>query len=167
MPARLLVVALDGADGRLLDRATLDGTLPTLSALRSRGRAWRLSSTPADTDDSLWASFQYGVGTGEHGRYECFLDDDYGGRRNAPDEEIDRETFWDRLSSQGHHVAVLDIPKCRRPRALNGIHLADWLVHGRYFPAPVSYPAALAEEIVARFGPALPSQCAYDHRDPI
>ena len=110
MPARLLVVALDGADGRLLDRATLDGTLPTLSALRSRGRAWRLSSAPADTDDSLWASFQYGVGTGEHGRYECYLDDDHGGRRNAPDEEIDRETFWDRLSSQGHHLAVLDIP---------------------------------------------------------
>jgi len=57
MSARLLMVGLDGADGRLLDQATLDGALPNLAALRRRGQAWRLSSAQDSTDDSLWASF--------------------------------------------------------------------------------------------------------------
>jgi len=167
MSARLLIVGLDGADGRLLDRATMDGMLPNLATLRSRGRAWRLSPAPGVTDDSLWASFQYGVDTGEHGRSTYLLEDDVGRRRFAPHEEIDRDTFWDRLSAGGHRVAVLDVPKCRLPRALNGIHLADWLVHGRYFPAPISYPEALAEEVVARFGAAPPSRCAYVQQEPL
>jgi hypothetical protein len=167
MSARLLIVGLDGADGRLLDRGTTEGTLPNLAALRGRGRAWRLSAARSATDDSLWASFQYGVDTGEHGRSTYFLEDDAGQRRYAPHEEIDREAFWDRLSARGHRVAVLDVPKCRLPRPLNGIHLADWLAHGRYFPTPVSYPEALAEEVVARFGAAPPSRCAYAQQVPI
>jgi hypothetical protein len=167
MSARLLIVGLDGADGRLLDRATLDGTLPNLAALRGRGQAWRLSSTWAETDDSLWASFQYGVGMGEHGRSTWLLEDELGARRFAPLQESDRETFWDRLSSRGHSVAVFDVPKCRQPRALNGIHLADWLVHGRYFPSPRSYPKTLADEVVARFGGAPPSRCDYAQRERI
>ena len=57
-------------------------------------------------------------------------------------------------------VAIIDIPKCRAPRPLNGIHLADWSVHGRYFPGPRSQPPALAAEILGRFGPAQPSRCA-------
>jgi hypothetical protein len=167
MPARLLIVALDGADGRLLDRATTAGTLPNLAALRRRGRAWPLSSVLGSTDDSLWASFQYGVTTGEHGRSSYLLEDEAGQQRFAPDEEIDRETFWDALSAQGRRVAVLDIPKCRLPRPLNGIHLADWLVHGRFFPAPRSYPETLAQQVVAQFGAAPPSRCGYGQQVPL
>lgn len=164
---RLLVVCLDGADGRLLDLATRDGSLPNLSELRRRGRAWRLSSAPNDTDDSLWASFQYGVELGEHGRISYFLVDDRGKRTFAIGHENDRETFWDRLSAQGYRVAVLDVPKSRQPRPLNGIHLADWLVHGRYFQTPHSYPDTLASEVVAQFGAAPPSRCGYSQPSPL
>ena len=38
MTARLLMIGLDGADGRLLDRHSADGSLPHLAALRARGR---------------------------------------------------------------------------------------------------------------------------------
>ena len=80
----------------------------------------------------------------------------------AVTEEFDRDTFWDKFSHQGLRVAVLDVPKCRPPRPLNGIHLADWLVHGRYFHSrPLAYPEALADDILARFGPAPPSPCAF------
>src|SRR4029077_16808466 len=113
MPARLLIIGLDGADGRLLDRATMDGTLPNLAALRGRGRGWPLVPARGETDDSLWASFQYGVATGEHGRSTDLLEDDAGMGRYAPHEENDRDTFRDKLSGQGHRVAVFDVPKCR------------------------------------------------------
>ena len=139
MSARLLIIGLDGADGRTLDRASRDGTLPNLAAMRGRGHAWALSSSQGATDDALWASFQYGNDVGEHGRYSHEILTGF-----AVMEELDRKTFWDKLSRRRLRVAVLDVPKCRPPRPLNGIHVADWLVHGQYFHSrPLSYPEAL------------------------
>jgi hypothetical protein len=161
MSARLLIIGLDGADGHTLDRASRDGTLPNLAALRARGRAWAISSARGATDDALWASFQYGADVGEHGRYSYLLQSDSEQVAYAPNQEVDRETFWDRLSQQGLRVAILDVPKCRLPRPLNGIHLVDWLVHGRYFHSPLGYPEGLADDIVARFGAPPPSRCDY------
>jgi hypothetical protein len=161
MSARLLMIGLDGADGRILDQASRDGTLPNLGALRARGRAWALSSARSATDDALWASFQYGAGVGEHGRYSYRLKAD----QNQPDfavkRELHRELFWDGLSQQKFRVAVFDIPKCRPPLPLNGIHLVDWLVHGRYNKSPLSYPETLAGEVMDHFGKPLPSLCSY------
>ncbi len=161
MSARLLIIGLDGADGRMLDRASRDGTLPNLAALRTRGRAWALSSAHGATDDALWASFQYGADVGEHGRYSFHLQTGSEQPAYAPNQELDRETFWDRLSQQNLRVAILDVPKCRPPRPLNGIHLVDWLVHGRYFHSPLSYPEELAADILARFGAPPPSRCEF------
>jgi hypothetical protein len=77
--------------------------------------------------------------------------------------EMDLETFWDDLSEQGLRVAIFDAPKCRPPRPLNGVHLVDWLAHGRYHPhGPVSYPTTLAGEVVSRFGAAPHSRCGYE-----
>jgi len=165
MTSRVLMIALDGADGRMLDRRSDDGSMPNLAALRARGRAKRLSAPHGLTDDALWASFQYAADVGEHGRYSTWLRLANGRHGLAHLDEVDRDTFWDGLSRRGMRVAVFDVPKCREPRPINGIHLADWLVHGRYFPEPQSYPASLAAEIVERFGPAPPSQCGYDHPD--
>jgi hypothetical protein len=160
MSARLLMIALDGADGRFLERCSDDASFPNLAGLRGRGRTKRLSARPGLTDDAVWACFQYAADLGEHGRYHYWqrLAD---GRFGSPQaNEDDREAFWDRLSDRGQRVAVFDIPKAREPRPLNGLHLADWLVHGRSFPEPHSYPAELAGEVVARFGAARPSRCA-------
>ena len=162
MSARLLIIGLDGADGRTLDSASRNGTLRNLAALRARGCAWALSSEQGTTDDSLWASFQYGTDVGEHGRYCYEIPGSSGQPGSAILAEDDRETFWDKLSRRGSRVAAFDVPKCRRPRPLNGIHLADWLVHGRYFqPRPLAYPEDLADDVLTRFGAAPPSRCAY------
>jgi len=162
MSARFLMIALDGADGVLLDRWSADGTLPNLAALRARGGATRLRAPQGITDDALWASFQYSAGLGEHGRYHFRQRLDSGEMDMAYLGETDRESFWEAFSGQGFRVAILDVPKCGLPRPINGIHLVDWLVHGRYFGEPKSYPETLAGEIVARFGPAPPSRCDYE-----
>ena len=162
MTARFLMIALDGADGALLDRWSADGTLPNFAALRARGAATRLSALDGITDDALWASFQYVAGLGEHGRYHWLQRLGSGEMGMAYLDEADREAFWDTLSNHGLRVAVFDVPKCRLPRPINGIHLADWLVHGRYFNEPRSYPESLAAEVLEQFGPAPPSRCAYE-----
>jgi predicted AlkP superfamily phosphohydrolase/phosphomutase len=159
MSARLLMIALDGADGALLDRWSADGTLPNLAALRARGGATRLSAPEGITDDALWASFQYSAGLGGHGRYHWLQRLDSGKMDMAYLNEAGREAFWHTISSQGARVAVFDVPKCGLPGPMNGIHLVDWLVHGRYFSEPKSYPESLAAEVVGQFGPAPPSRC--------
>ena len=161
MTARLLMIGVDGADGKLLDRCSANGSLPHLAALRDRGAARRLCPPLGLTDDALWASFQYAVEVGEHGRFYFRLPEEGGGEAKAHWRELNRATFWDELSDDGRRVAILDVPKCRNPRPLNGLHLVDWLVHGRYFPKPRSQPRALAADVLARFGPAPASRCGY------
>ena len=161
MTARLLMIALDSADGRLLEEWIVAGALPNLAALSARGTVKRLTAPVGTTDDGLWASFQYGIPVGEHGRYHYRIQLSTGKFGMAHIEEGDRNPFWRNLANQGLRVAVLDVPKCSTPRPLNGIHLVDWLVHGRYFHEPRSYPPSLATEVVERFGPAPPSHCGY------
>jgi len=162
MSARCLMVGLDGADGSLLERWIADGTLPNLAALRSRGGARKLSAPQGVTDDALWASFQFCSGLAEHGRYSYMQRNDKGEMGLSYLNETNRESFWDTLSNRGCRVAIFDLPKCGLPKAINGIHLVDWLVHGRYFKQPQSYPQTLADEVIEKFGPAPPSMCGYE-----
>lgn len=162
MPARLLMIALDGADSKTLERMSRDGTLPNLTRLRQRGVEGSLASPDGITDDGIWASIQFGSGLGEHGRY-FFLQKTASGRMAMRfHEEAEDVTFWDRLSDKGNRIAIFDIPKCRTPRPLNGLHLCDWIVHGHYFAEPQSYPSELASDVVSTFGPELPSRCGYE-----
>jgi len=161
MPARVLLVAIDGACAALLDRLMAAGCLPHLAGLRSIGAARRLSAPAGVTDDGLWASFHYGAGLGAHGRYHYLLPLPDGVTTLAPAGEDRLQAWWER--EPGLRVALFDLPKSPAPRPLNGLHLADWLVHGRYFPAPASFPTGLAAETVTRFGAAPPSRCSHVH----
>ncbi len=164
------MICLDGADGAMLDQYSADGSLPNLAALRGKGAAKALSAPHGSTDDSLWASFQYALKLGEHGRY-YELTPQSDDRLGMAHESEDWPTFWDDLSRQGMRVAVLDVPKCRRPRPLNGIHLVDWLTHGEYFESPQSYPPSLVEAVSRKYGVTPAHQCSYldmeiDRREP-
>ena len=162
MTARLLLLALDGADSDLIDRWSVDGTLPNIGRLRARGSAHHLEAPHGVTDDALWADFQYAAQMGEHGRFHYLKRLKSTGRYGmSVNEEQGLEAFWQGLSAAGRRVAIFDVPKTQIPVPINGIHLADWLVHGRYFREPRSYPEGLAAEVVARFGARPPSRCGY------
>jgi predicted AlkP superfamily phosphohydrolase/phosphomutase len=136
MSARMIMLCLDGADGRMLDQYSADGSLPNLSALRARGSARPLSAPLGSTDDALWASFQYTRELGEHGRYS-YLMPQTDSRLAMAHETEQQPTFWDELSDQGLRVAILDVPKCRAPWPLNGIQILDWLTHDTWRILPV------------------------------
>ncbi|MDN2584045.1 alkaline phosphatase family protein [Aquibium sp. ELW1220] len=161
MPARVLLVAIDGASATLVDRLMAAGCLPHLAGLRAAGAGRPLSAPAGVTDDGLWASFHYGAGLGAHGRYHYLFRLPDGGTALAPTGEDQLQAWWER--EPGLRVALFDLPKSRAPRPLNGLHLADWLVHGRYFTEPASFPPGLAAETVARFGAAPPSRCSHAH----
>lgn len=162
MSARVLVVALDGAGVRLLNDEMARGSLPALKALTDTGRSRALTPPPTQTDDAVWACFQFGSLPEDHGRFFWKQRQASGtmGMKHVHDPQ--RDSFWDGLSDTGARVAIVDLPKCGAPKPLNGIHLVDWLVHGRYFREPQSHPADLAGQIVEQFGAAPPSRCAYE-----
>ena len=161
MGAKLLMIALDGADSRLLQRLAESGELPEIADLARQGKFTFLRNDGEFTDDSAWASFCYASPASVHKRYHYEHKTPSGSHQMAYLDEDGRHTFWSRLSDKNHQIAVIDIPKCPAPVALNGIHIADWLVHGKYHPHPVSHPAGLADQTIRRFGASPPSRCGY------
>ncbi len=161
MPARLLIICLDGADPGLLWRWAADGSLPSIAALQSRGRTGDLATPPGLGDDAAWASFYTGEPVGAHGRYYWRqLEPDgprleiSGGRWPA------NPPFWSQLAPT-QPVAIIDLPKAVLWRKTRGIQLCDWLVHGRDHPKPLSHPADLAGRVIAEFGAPPTSFCDY------
>jgi len=159
-PAKVLVIGLDGADPTLLLEWSASGELPTLQSLRARGACGRVVSPPGFGDDATWASFFTAVSPARHGRY-FWTQARPGEHRPTPfqDGHLQQDPFWVRLSRAHRRVAIIDVPKCPLSRDLNGIQLADWLVHGRDHPQVCSWPPALAAEVLARFGAAPQSLC--------
>ena len=161
MTARLLMIGLDAADTHLVERWMNEGAMPNLSRLKDRGLMKPLTSSIYSSDDELWASFQYGESLGEHGRYHYKLPLENNSFENAYKRDLGKSFFWNKVIGQHLRKAIIDIPKCAEAQILNGIHLTDWIVHGRYFQKPTSFPTGLAGDVIKYFGPALPSRCGY------
>ena len=66
-------------------------------------------------------------------------------------EEVDPDGFWTIASRSGKRVAAIDLPWTVAPAALNGIFVAEWAVHDRWF-GPASYPAGLSTRSERRHG---------------
>jgi predicted AlkP superfamily phosphohydrolase/phosphomutase len=159
MPARILIIGLDGADPALLTRWCGDGSLPAIQALFARGCSGGLSTPEGLGDDAAWPSFYTGQPVGTHGRY-FYEQLTGGGARLVPSR--DRlpviKPFWMRREAN-ERIAVIDVPKVPLSQPISGFHLCDWLVHGRDYHEATSYPAEIAPRILAEFGAAPPSIC--------
>lgn len=152
LPARTLLIGLDSASVGLVRRWLASGDLPELERLRRRGCWGTLASPPGLGDDAVWASFATCANPGSHGRfYFRTIEPASYAYRRVRESDQQRETFWDALSRQGLRCAVIDVPKCALSSHINGLHLADWRVHGRDGPTR-SRPAELAAQVLARHG---------------
>jgi predicted AlkP superfamily phosphohydrolase/phosphomutase len=151
-PAKTIVIGLDAADRNLVWKWCDSGDLPVLRSLREKGAHGKLISPPGLGDDAAWASFYTAVSPGRHGRYfwQCIEPGSYQPRKFR-DDHLKHEPFWNVLSRAGRKTAIIDVPKCPVASDLNGIHLADWQVHGRDHPTR-SWPRSAAAAILARFG---------------
>ncbi|HEX3065724.1 MAG TPA: alkaline phosphatase family protein [Dongiaceae bacterium] len=159
MPARLLIIGLDGADPGLLARWCAEGHLPAIQALQSRGCSGMLSTPPGLGDDAAWPCFYTGESVGDHGRYFWKQLSPDGGRIELSCGRLPLSpAFWSRLSPD-RRVAVIDLPKIPLRPSANTTQLCDWLVHGRDYPQALSHPADLAGRIIGEFGAAPPSLC--------
>jgi predicted AlkP superfamily phosphohydrolase/phosphomutase len=151
-PHRVLLIGLDAADSEILIEACDEGLLPNLAKLRDSS-AWGIAEAPPGFGSgAIWPSFSSGVSPASHGRY--FYRQVWPGQYEA--ERFEARHFhgkmiWDVLSDAGKRVAVFDVPKAGVSEGLNGLHVADWLVHGPVYKKVVASPAALAAELRERY----------------
>jgi predicted AlkP superfamily phosphohydrolase/phosphomutase len=160
MSTRVLLIGIDSADGDLLRRWSGDGTLPTIGRLRQQGITLSLEALHGFGDDALWPSFSTGTSPARHGRYYFKQLQPGSYRSEYFGNELFRQLpFWIPLSHAGRRLAIIDVPKSPFVEGLNGVEIADWLVHGRDVPQARSWPSKFADEVVSRFGPPPPSVC--------
>jgi predicted AlkP superfamily phosphohydrolase/phosphomutase len=151
--AKVILIGLDSADQQLVEQWCDSGDLPVLRRLRDRGAYGRLSGFAAMADDALWASFYTGLSPGQHGRYFWnYPEQGTYERRLYRDRNPPLKPFWAQLSQSGLRSAIIDVPKCPLVTVLNGVQVADWLVHGRDYLETCSWPVNLAGDLLRRFG---------------
>jgi predicted AlkP superfamily phosphohydrolase/phosphomutase len=148
----VLMIGLDAAEPRLIERWMEDGTLPVLRGLRDRGTYGRLSSSAGDLGGSPWPTFYTSRTPAEHGFYSylAWRPDVMASSRPTRD-YLPITPFWRTLSRQGPRVVAVDVPLTYEPEPFNGVEVANWGTHDAIIGSMTS-PPALMDELRREFG---------------
>lgn len=137
---RLVLIALDAAEPRLIERWMEDGSLPNLKALRERGAYGRLASSADWLAGSPWPTFYSGTLPSDHGFYHHLrwrADRMQAMRPSA--ESLPLTPFWRELSRFGPRAIVIDPPLTYAAEPFNGVEISGWASHDGLVP-PSAYP---------------------------
>ena len=145
--SRVILIAWDGADWRILDPLLEQGALPNLQALLDRGQRDVLRSTIPTHSWSAWPSFLTGVDPVDHGVYDI-LETVPGTHKQYPVtyKSIKTRTFLDDLTAVDKRVLMLDVPLTFPPPKINGTLIAGGVLpKHRAFTAPDDLTADLVK----------------------
>ena len=149
--SRVLMIALDAAEPRLVEQWMAEGTLPTLKHLYSKGAYGRLKSSADWLAGSPWPTFYTGTMPSEHGLYHYLQWRTLA--RPAPG-WIAPIPFWRSLDKMGSRVISLDVPMTLPADPFEGIEISGWATHDRLAP-PASQPPEIIDWINQEFGPPI------------
>jgi len=155
MPARLIIIGLDGATFDLIEPMAAEGELPALADLMRRGVRARLRSTVPPMTMPAWSSFLTGLWPGGHGIFDFTVHEP--GRyalRFVNSRDRSGATFLRILSEAGRRVASIGVPATYPPEPLNGMMISG-------FDSPVTtgidnsfvYPPGMYDKIQREVGP--------------
>jgi len=156
---RQLLIGLDAMEWSLVRRWADEGKMPAFRRLLEGGAHAELASTAATLPDTVWSAIYSGANPANSKKYfyvqydpaRCDL-------QMLDDDAINVTPFWEYLSAAGRRVCVLDVPKFKLSRGINGIQVTNWGAHATK-TARASYPAGLLAEIGQRFGPHPVGDC--------
>ncbi len=148
---KLLIFGLDGATFDLIEPWVAAGKLPNLARLLERSARGRMTSTMPPMTFPAWNTFMTGKNPGKHGIF------DFTQREGLEIQIVNArhrrsKTVWQILSDAGKRVAVVGVPVCYPPEAINGVMISG-------FDAPVAvadektmYPPELCETLRKEIG---------------
>jgi len=152
MPAKLLIIGLDGFDPSLASLWIDKGFLPNLAKIKEQGFFSPLASTVPPFTYPAWSTFMTGVNPGKHGIFDFaeripdtysiqYINSSY---RMTP-------TLFDLISQKGGMVGAMGIPTTYPPSPVNGFMISG-------FDSPVAvnadptfcHPRSLYKELEKR-----------------
>ncbi len=158
---KVLAVGLDAADPLLLERWMDAGWLPCLAGLRRAGAWLRVTGPELFETEASWLVFNTGCGveTLDYWQHLTFDPARYQVAESAARADLygDFPPFY--AYGPERRVAVFDLPWARPHAEVSGLELLDWGSLGP-FPRPVSRPAELLPDVLARHG-----SCPTRHRE--
>lgn len=149
----VILVGLDATEIDLIDRLVADGRMPTMAALRRRGRYGRLQTQPTTFLSMVWPTFYASQSLGHHGWYFNKLwRAEHQRLEYVSPAWLPNRMFWEGLD-HSHRVAVLDLPFAgRAPARLNGVYVNGWQCHDDF--GRQEFPAGFRAELERRHGKA-------------
>jgi predicted AlkP superfamily phosphohydrolase/phosphomutase len=149
---RLLVLALDMADGDLIRYWSGQGRLPHFASLISSGTWVDLESTAQVLHTSTWPTFATGVLPGKHGVYFPYQPrPGYQLAQHVQADQYGVRTFWHLSEQQGAKCIIYDVPETFPEAGFGGKAIFDWGTWA-WYGKPCAQPAILLKQMKNRFG---------------
>ncbi len=144
----LILIAIDGADDRLIHTWVKEGHLPTIASLMARGCYGKITGLDCITEHGSSLSLLSGVSRSVHGYYffrqlipKTYQLSPY----NFPDTGI--LPFWTQLKNSNKKVAIIDAPDSVIVPDIEGLQVANWATH--YAALGFLFPCAEPPELLA------------------
>ena len=130
MPARAVVIGLDGAAWHLLEPMLEQDVMPRLEALVDKGATGTIRSTIPTYTPPAWTSAVTGVNPGRHGIFGFYEGNSQHERRELMHSgKIKSPTLWEMVNAQGRRAGIYNLPLTYPPSELDG-----WMVSGMMTP---------------------------------
>ncbi len=148
------MLGLDGVPFKILDPMWEAGHMPALKRIFDSGVSGDLTSTVPPYTPPGWTSIFTGVNPGKHGIFGFTL-----GNVQRPGglvrlDRVAAPAIWNAANAQGAKIGLFNIPMTYPPPPVDGWSVAGMLTPegGGETPDGFTYPAELAEELVAAAG---------------
>jgi predicted AlkP superfamily phosphohydrolase/phosphomutase len=144
--APLRVVAVDGADGRVLSELMAAGRMPVLESLRARGATVTSETIGGVFEEAVWPTVFSGTGLGDHGSQHFVHFDPNTHGLHLEREPAGLEPFWLHLPDRGRDVLAIDLPQVHPHPDSRAEHICCWSAWSAPH-RPVAVPKGLAAEL--------------------
>lgn len=151
---RLVMIGLDAADTRLVQRWAAEGHLPTLAGLLESGLAAPVVTPEGVLEGGIWPTLLTSSLPATHGMvsFASMRPGTYEIENGMFADRLPVAPFWHHASRAGRRVAVVDVPFARPLPGLNGVQVTNWGVHDSWCWRRSSWPDGLIDDLVGRFG---------------
>jgi predicted AlkP superfamily phosphohydrolase/phosphomutase len=150
--SKLLIIGLDAATPRLVEKWIADGRLPNIARFVHEGAYGALNSVPNRNSAPAWSTMVTGLNPGKHGIYWFTEDDPTSYDYRFVNGSFRRgKAFWRVLSEEGQRVGVVNVPLTFPAEAVNGVMVAG-LDSPSVDDPRFTHPAELRAEVVHASG---------------
>jgi predicted AlkP superfamily phosphohydrolase/phosphomutase len=148
---RTIVLGLDGATFKVIDRLIAEGRMPTLERLAREGVRGTLESTIITNSFPAWTTCTTGVNPGKHGIFYALLRDRTRyGMKLMNSSDVKARRVWELLNDAGLRAGIVNLPGTYPPRPLDGFLITDMLTPS--LESRLTYPETLKDEMLAKLG---------------